>query len=475
MAGHRCSDPIGVGPALGRRADPRDSPSTRPRATPSSRSTSSPPSRREDFEALPGDVFVRGACAPTPSTWGSARQGARGVRPPRRGAGAAAAAGSSAVSNGRSPPRASATTSGSCCSGRPPSSWLAAAVRAAVPRDTAPAAGGAPHGSPPTRSPARHDRRRARGACGRVEVTVDGRRRRRDATRWRRARRCRSRAADELMLSVADGGAVQLTVTARDLGAPGEPGPAVERDVRFGDERVGIPSRRPPRRREPPVRAEVVGRRHRAAARPDRQHQRRWIGERLAEIGVDVLYHQVVGDNLDRIVRGARGWPRRAGRRRARDGRARPDRGRHHPRRDRRADGRADRCAIRRGSRTCLRERFAGFGGGRCRSNNLRQADVPEGARTIDTDRGTAPGLVAELPGGARIYAMPGVPGRDGRDDGSARSCPSSRRALGAAVLRLADAAMRRHRRVAGRRDARATSSRRRRTRASPTWRRRAR
>ena len=27
-----------------------------------------------------------------------------------------------------------------------------------------------------------------------------------------------------------------------------------------------------------------------------------WIGERLAEIGADVLFHQVVGDNLERIV-----------------------------------------------------------------------------------------------------------------------------------------------------------------------------
>ena len=32
----------------------------------------------------------------------------------------------------------------------------------------------------------------------------------------------------------------------------------------------------------------------------------RWIGERLAEIGVDVLYHQVVGDNLGRIARCSR-------------------------------------------------------------------------------------------------------------------------------------------------------------------------
>ena len=32
----------------------------------------------------------------------------------------------------------------------------------------------------------------------------------------------------------------------------------------------------------------------------------RWISERLAEIGVDVLYHQVVGDNQERIVEALR-------------------------------------------------------------------------------------------------------------------------------------------------------------------------
>ncbi|HEX6009855.1 MAG TPA: molybdopterin-binding protein, partial [Actinomycetota bacterium] len=29
-----------------------------------------------------------------------------------------------------------------------------------------------------------------------------------------------------------------------------------------------------------------------------------WIGERLAAIGVDVLHHQAVGDNVERIVDG---------------------------------------------------------------------------------------------------------------------------------------------------------------------------
>jgi nicotinamide-nucleotide amidase len=40
---------------------------------------------------------------------------------------------------------------------------------------------------------------------------------------------------------------------------------------------------------------------------------------------------------------------------------------------------------------------------------NLRQADVPEGARTIDNPRGTAPGLITEIEG-RPVYAVPGVP-----------------------------------------------------------------
>ena len=40
---------------------------------------------------------------------------------------------------------------------------------------------------------------------------------------------------------------------------------------------------------------------------------------------------------------------------------------------------------------------------------NLRQADVPVGARTLANARGTAPGLAMELSGGV-VYALPGVP-----------------------------------------------------------------
>ncbi|MFV1990738.1 MAG: competence/damage-inducible protein A [Acidimicrobiales bacterium] len=42
--------------------------------------------------------------------------------------------------------------------------------------------------------------------------------------------------------------------------------------------------------------------------------------------------------------------------------------------------------------------------------NNLRQAEVPVGARTIEQMPGTAPGLVCELPGDKVIFAVPGVP-----------------------------------------------------------------
>lgn len=56
-----------------------------------------------------------------------------------------------------------------------------------------------------------------------------------------------------------------------------------------------------------------------------------------------------------------------------------------------------------------LREKFSAYGR-EMPASNLRQADVPEGLRTITPDRGTAPGLVAEIPDGKRIYAVPGVP-----------------------------------------------------------------
>jgi nicotinamide-nucleotide amidase len=134
----------------------------------------------------------------------------------------------------------------------------------------------------------------------------------------------------------------------------------------------------------------------------------RWMGERLAEIGVDVLYHQVVGDNAGRIESVLRLAASRADVVLVTGGLG--------PTED---DITRDVIAlildvpmVRRSEiEKYLRDRFAGFGRGQMPENNLRQADVPEGVRYIMPALGTAPGLIAELPEGATIYAVPGVPG----------------------------------------------------------------
>lgn len=132
----------------------------------------------------------------------------------------------------------------------------------------------------------------------------------------------------------------------------------------------------------------------------------RWMSERLAEIGVDVLYHQVVGDNLDRIVQVLVLAAERADVVLVTGGLG--------PTQDditRDALAVALRVDMVRDPEieTFLFERFAGFGRGEMPRNNLRQADVPVGARTIMPRQGSAPGLVADL-AGARVYAVPGVP-----------------------------------------------------------------
>ena len=130
-----------------------------------------------------------------------------------------------------------------------------------------------------------------------------------------------------------------------------------------------------------------------------------WMSERLAEIGVDVLHHQVVGDNHERIT-AALGLAL-----------SRADvvivTGGLGPTQD---DITRDALAavlgvslVRRPEiETAIREKFARVGRSMPESN-LLQADVPEGCRTIAPQRGTAPGLVCEA-GGARVYALPGVP-----------------------------------------------------------------
>jgi nicotinamide-nucleotide amidase len=130
------------------------------------------------------------------------------------------------------------------------------------------------------------------------------------------------------------------------------------------------------------------------------------ISSRLADIGIDVLHHQAVGDNIGRIAEAINLAVSRAdvvlltgglgptGDDVTRDGIAE-------------ALGRP----LRRHAKIeeFLREKFLRLGRDMPESN-LVQCDVPEGARYVLPERGTAPGLVLELDGGRRLYAVAGVP-----------------------------------------------------------------
>ena len=132
----------------------------------------------------------------------------------------------------------------------------------------------------------------------------------------------------------------------------------------------------------------------------------RWMSEELAAIGVDVLHHQAVGDNLERIVASIRLAASRAAVVLITGGLG--------PTQD---DITRDALAVFLGVpmerhpeiEELLRQKFRAFGRREMPESNLRQADVPEGARAIIPDRGTAPGLVAEVDG-TLLYAIPGVP-----------------------------------------------------------------
>jgi competence/damage-inducible protein CinA-like protein len=131
-----------------------------------------------------------------------------------------------------------------------------------------------------------------------------------------------------------------------------------------------------------------------------------WMSERLAEAGVDVLHHQAVGDNVDRIEQAFRLALSRADVVIATGGLG--------PTQD---DITREGLAAALGLplvrhpeiEDFLREKFQALGRDMAESN-LQQADVPEGARYILPDRGTAPGLVADTPEGRRVYVVPGVP-----------------------------------------------------------------
>jgi nicotinamide-nucleotide amidase len=130
-----------------------------------------------------------------------------------------------------------------------------------------------------------------------------------------------------------------------------------------------------------------------------------WISQHLAEIGVDVLHHQAVGDNVDRIADAFRLALARADVVIATGGLG--------PTQDditREGLARALGVELERHPEIeeSLRQRFASIGR-EMPEINLVQADVPAGGRTITPERGTAPGLVCETDGRV-VYALPGVP-----------------------------------------------------------------
>ncbi|MDA0824414.1 MAG: CinA family nicotinamide mononucleotide deamidase-related protein [Proteobacteria bacterium] len=130
-----------------------------------------------------------------------------------------------------------------------------------------------------------------------------------------------------------------------------------------------------------------------------------WIGEQLALAGIDSLYQIKVGDNFDRMVECIRHSLERAD--------AVITCGGLGPTQDditREAIAEVMGVPLVRHPEIGDRIRKMFESRGRTMpENNLRQADVPEGASTIPQQPGTAPGLICPV-GEKVIYAVPGVP-----------------------------------------------------------------
>lgn len=125
----------------------------------------------------------------------------------------------------------------------------------------------------------------------------------------------------------------------------------------------------------------------------------------LAEIGVDVMFHTTVGDNEQRIAGSIDIALERCDAVIITGGL-----GPTHDDLTREAIARATGHRLVRDPRieAWLEDRFASFGRTMAKSN-LRQADVPEGAESLENPRGTAPGIALEVKG-RWIFAVPGVP-----------------------------------------------------------------
>jgi nicotinamide-nucleotide amidase len=130
-----------------------------------------------------------------------------------------------------------------------------------------------------------------------------------------------------------------------------------------------------------------------------------WLGETLATAGLDRHFSTAVGDNLARIVHALRCALARAD--------AVIVCGGLGPTQDditREAIAEVMTVKLVRDDAIATRiEEMFRARGREMAANNLRQADVPEGATVIDQTKGTAPGLICPV-GHKVIYAVPGVP-----------------------------------------------------------------
>lgn len=131
-----------------------------------------------------------------------------------------------------------------------------------------------------------------------------------------------------------------------------------------------------------------------------------YLGERMALLGIDVYYQTAVGDNAERLAQVFRQALERSDLVIASGGLG--------PTMD---DITRDVAAEVTGhplqlDESLLTELQAWFAGrGRPMSeNNTRQCMVPQGARPMRNDRGTAPGLIIPAPGGKAIILLPGPP-----------------------------------------------------------------
>jgi nicotinamide-nucleotide amidase len=154
------------------------------------------------------------------------------------------------------------------------------------------------------------------------------------------------------------------------------------------------------------VRAEIVGVGTELLLGQIANTNAQWISERLAEIGVDVLFHDVVGDNHARIVEVLRTACERSDAVIVTGGLGPTQ---DDITREAIAEVAGSRLVRRPELEAWLRRRFERMGRDMPESN-LRQADVPDGAEVIENERGSAPGLVVRT-GRSIVFALPGVPG----------------------------------------------------------------